>query len=1179
MTVGALIVPALYDGDGVTVQFLAPWEVRDTDWIEAGWADTNAVWQPKINGADYTVSKIGASWYVTFNAAPPAGTNNVAIARRTPGLQQVAFKDLRRFPAENTEAMGDLLAEASQDLAAQLLTAFRLAPPDYGKLAVMDPLTGAVGKFWTIIADPGNPGGYKVSFSPSVAAVEATAAIAEQILVLAGISAEIVIVAQPAAAQNIALVAPSIGNVNIVGGAIANVNIVAGSIANVNIVAGSIGNVNTVAGSIANVNTTAANIANVNLVGADLALGAGLSFILRAPQAAVDAIAARDVAIAYTAAEVDEPVEGFAGDKFIFNPQTDLDVVTNVITKIAHGLRNGQAFTYRDGGGTAPAPAVDDTQYWAEVLTVDTFKMKVTRYGSALDFTDTGAGTAHEIFPIRSALHEAAYAETDAFRAEAAAFSAEDAAALVASKVISGTYANAAAVVAAFPDLDPPYLFELSTGEIHVLSSKSPPTSAELQVLAKSNTAENQAGVDDVKFVTPKGAREVVQSTPQSKVAMPPVAALAPDAAAGDLVSFSDAGAAAETANEYKKAGVFFHTGDRLKKVWHAGFADVAEHFGAVGDNVQDNLQNFLDAWTAAKAAGHKTIYIPPARGAGFLLSGSMFTIDVDEAMVVGVGRASILRFTNDGAGLRIDCSGAASRQRIHLRNFHMVNDHATGAASVGVDIVTDVAKLQGLLHSRFEGMWFRRFGLANVRFGDTAAEASGVGSHSFCEIINQKDPNTDRYPDYSIYCVKRGGSTINIVGGMLRAKNATEAGGDTTKGYCVKAGANEAGVGFGDMNISNVQFTRGRAGAFIEGAPLPGTDEYRSGFSIQACDFDGLDTYLYRLHRLDSPRILAISNQVGVGAEIVDCAIDRAMLTDRDEVTFYGHKFKGTETRGRSPDYGLQLRAFDTGAPRIEPVRHNAAASANAQLDLHGLGTGGVDVGHNQANYLRISGAADGSPATITVLGDNDANAGLNLNMKGDGRLALCIQSTELLSFFNAAGVGRQTLNADSFGNPLVEQIADFLGLTKHGLWTDSHVTAQATRLLVDLKLGANYTIAASNTYEVVLSAAGVVIPVTGAYLVSAAMNIRHNDSAASDYSMRVRQGTTNLDVHAFTSIKSTGVNEDRQLHCSKVLWLTAGTFTYELGVVQNPRTTVGGIVAQEAAANKATFLQIARL
>jgi hypothetical protein len=105
------------------------------------------------------------------------------------------------------------------------------------------------------------------------------AAVASSVVTVAAIDAEVAVVAGISAA------------VTTVAGNGTNINTVAGISGNVTTVAGISANVTAVAGIAANVTTVATNIAGVSAVATDLALGGG-SFILRAPQAALDAIAA-----------------------------------------------------------------------------------------------------------------------------------------------------------------------------------------------------------------------------------------------------------------------------------------------------------------------------------------------------------------------------------------------------------------------------------------------------------------------------------------------------------------------------------------------------------------------------------------------------------------------------------------------------------------------------------------------------------------------------------------------------------------------------------------------------------------------------------------------------------------------------------------------------------------------
>lgn len=146
-------------------------------------------------------------------------------------------------------------------------------------------------------------GGLPIAVAAAASDLATIASIAPQIVTVANNVTPIGIVATDLTGANrIGTVATNIANVNAVGVSITNVNSVAGALTNINTVAGNLTNINTVATNIANVNATAGSIANVNVVANDMALGAGASFILRAPQAAIDAAASATTAAGYATA-------------------------------------------------------------------------------------------------------------------------------------------------------------------------------------------------------------------------------------------------------------------------------------------------------------------------------------------------------------------------------------------------------------------------------------------------------------------------------------------------------------------------------------------------------------------------------------------------------------------------------------------------------------------------------------------------------------------------------------------------------------------------------------------------------------------------------------------------------------------------------------------------------------
>lgn len=120
------------------------------------------------------------------------------------------------------------------------------------------------------------------------------AAVVDDIVTVAGMSDDVTEAASLSA--GITTLAPIAANITTLAGVAGAVTSVAGIAANITTVASISANTATVAGISANVTSVAGNAANINAVGTDLALGASASFILKAPQAAIDAVAAAALA-------------------------------------------------------------------------------------------------------------------------------------------------------------------------------------------------------------------------------------------------------------------------------------------------------------------------------------------------------------------------------------------------------------------------------------------------------------------------------------------------------------------------------------------------------------------------------------------------------------------------------------------------------------------------------------------------------------------------------------------------------------------------------------------------------------------------------------------------------------------------------------------------------------------
>jgi uncharacterized protein DUF2793 len=288
-------VPAAYNGDGVIRNFGVPWTFDDANDIKAAVTDAGVTTE-FANAAGFIVTgDANAGFEVLFDTAPAAGVNNVILWRAQPSVNTTNLKDLRRFPAETVEAMIDRIARAGQDAQALKGFSIQLSPTDWGRMKPFPPISQAVGKFWTVVAYTGPENfDYEISFSPSVAAVEATAAISQDIAQVAAISADVVTIAQPSVVSDLADLAPiwqeiqRVGNpTNMAAVLVINADLNLGASSRIiavatNILSGSsevltvgVDLLQGVNSKIAIVSAELSNsLGNLNVVGADLLIGA-----------------------------------------------------------------------------------------------------------------------------------------------------------------------------------------------------------------------------------------------------------------------------------------------------------------------------------------------------------------------------------------------------------------------------------------------------------------------------------------------------------------------------------------------------------------------------------------------------------------------------------------------------------------------------------------------------------------------------------------------------------------------------------------------------------------------------------------------------------------------------------------------------------------------------------------
>lgn len=282
--------------EAIGFQFLDPSDIEVVHVAAATGVRTTLV-----PGTDYIIAgdAMGDAATITATAVWPADDDFV-VTRRTAMLQSTSLVPQEPLKAKALERQLDRLALVDQEhdgrIGAVEDSAIFAAPNEPGfALPAKVARAGRLAAFSDLLSG--------ATLIPIELTAADLAALAGQDVAIGVLASNInVLLAVDADLANVNAVAGGLVNVNAVAAALANINTLAGAIANVNIVAGGIANINTVAANIATVSAVGGSIANVNAVANDMALGAGASYILRAPQAAIDAATARDAAIAAVAA-------------------------------------------------------------------------------------------------------------------------------------------------------------------------------------------------------------------------------------------------------------------------------------------------------------------------------------------------------------------------------------------------------------------------------------------------------------------------------------------------------------------------------------------------------------------------------------------------------------------------------------------------------------------------------------------------------------------------------------------------------------------------------------------------------------------------------------------------------------------------------------------------------------
>lgn len=121
MTVAAEIPLALYDGNGVTVAFPAPWRYPTTEHLLVELIASDGTATPRTLGTHYTATAgaTDAGGTVTMVTAPAVG-QKLRVRRVTPLAQQTAYPTSGNFPAKSHELALDRLTMIAQEQAGDI---------------------------------------------------------------------------------------------------------------------------------------------------------------------------------------------------------------------------------------------------------------------------------------------------------------------------------------------------------------------------------------------------------------------------------------------------------------------------------------------------------------------------------------------------------------------------------------------------------------------------------------------------------------------------------------------------------------------------------------------------------------------------------------------------------------------------------------------------------------------------------------------------------------------------------------------------------------------------------------------------------------------------------------------------------------------------------------------------
>lgn len=939
----------------------------------------------------------------------------------------------------------------------------------------------------------------------------------------------------------------------------------------------------------------------------DLAPNSNILNALTNANAAIAARAAaevaRDKAVGYSDADLNVPVE-YTGqaegtEVLTFNPATAVVLATNVITYAGHGLLEGQQLQYRKGsGGTIMGSTggvlTDNLNVYAVETTTNTFKISLTEGGTAIDLTTIGAGTSHQFYPVRSAKHHAYKAKGYADSARSDAINTADDRAAIQS-IFLGDFANAGDAWAS-PNAvaNRSYYFNTTTNQNRVLGSVAPADSPFIQSFASQ--AEAEAGV-----VTGKNMDPALTAAAIAALAPAPTLSSQAEAEAGTNNTKSmtplRVRQAIKIIAEWEHLKEYPYVGDGTShpvSEWltggalDRGYANLAAiqadfpHVAATTDEID---------WACIQAAlnTNRDVFLPFAAG--------YFTNRVLQMTQVG----QRLRGARTGEAAQIianHTSGDVLNLRARGQEVEYLLINASNARNAEPYGLNRGIVIGGNGLSSITGFKIKKC-IVTRQPGDAYMVIKEAVGGEFDSCYAQDNKGHGFVADDGTI----DATTVKTRCGMLTFEACRSTGnGGNAAAMAPNGGQSCYRFTFNNFEAFDCAWNLHNAGTNPGGiVGLVNAQLYGLVENLTVAESSGFDDTNYNATTLANgdARIAKATRSQGIwltGGDYLEVSVPRFLNLSASGTI--GANFKGLDIDAGyvalAQSIGWTVGSGCTGEIRIVDSSFYSTTPVDAES--------AINVKVDNLNKKSVPGSnslfgVDEVRATTISANTINALAGTVL-IEGQGDAADDLQGI----YFAGGGVPLpdgyevKIINIQPYNITLKDGLSNLFTSTgaDKTLAPDQAVTFVANGgnvyevaipgaassvigIIAEGTVGSTVTLTAINTETQILQLASVVIAADGLYEITASMTFAHRDANPANYSMRVKQDASLIDVHGYKSVKDAATAEEH-LFCSKKIALTAGTYNFTSYLLQDAGTVFAQVFANSTS-NRSNFMQIVRL